>query len=154
MQLSKAPKRTKNVEACASLGRKSILDTSLTYCSESAKYPWHLNFAARYENVKILLVLVLALSSVAYGSGPQGSDSDRPKLQLEQPGNLDIPRNCRTTIEKDDSVLLTCECENCGQPDSSDGSDPVPWTCKSGEGGLYCSYDIDTQTSGERKHSR
>jgi len=104
--------------------------------------------------VKILLVLVLALSSVAYGSGPQGSDSDRPKLQLEQPGNLDIPRNCRTTIEKDDSVLLTCECENCGQLDSSDGPDPVPWTCKSGEGGLYCSYDIDTQTSGERKHSR
>ena len=106
--------------------------------------------------MKVLLVLVLALSSVAYGSGPQGaSDTDRPKLQLEHPVNpLDIPRNCQTTIQKDDSVLLTCECENCGQPDSSDGPDPVPWTCKSRDGGLYCSYDIDTQTSGERKHSR
>ena len=104
--------------------------------------------------MKVLLVLVLALSSVAYGSGPPGSDTDR--LQLEQPvkPHLDIPRNCRTTIEKDDSVLLTCECENCGQPDSSDGLDPVPWACKSREGGLYCTYDIDTQTSGERKHSR
>jgi hypothetical protein len=105
--------------------------------------------------VKILLILVLALSSVAY-AGPPGSDTDSPKLKLEQPGNqyLDIPRNCRTTIEKDDSVLTTCECESCGQPDSSDGPDPVPWTCKSGQGGLYCSYEIDTQTSGERKHSR
>ena len=106
--------------------------------------------------MKVLLVLVLALSSVAYGSGPQGSDTDTPKLQLEQPvpPHLDLPRNCQTTTEKDGSVLLTCECENCGKADSSDGPDPVPWTCKSNEGGLYCSYEIDTQTTGERKHSR
>ena len=106
--------------------------------------------------MKLLLILVLALSSVAYGSGPQGSDAGSPKLQLEQPvtPHLDVPQNCQPTIEKDGSMLMTCECENCGQPESSDGLDPVPWACKSREGGLYCTYEIDTQTSGERKHSR
>ena len=107
--------------------------------------------------MRLLPILVLALSSVAYGLGPpeQGQGADTPKLKLEHPVNphLDIPTNCRTMIQTDDSVLLTCECEGCGQPNSRDGLDPVPWTCKSREGGLYCSYDIDTQTSGERKHS-
>jgi hypothetical protein len=106
--------------------------------------------------VKAVLILVLALSSVAYGSGPQGDGTDKSQLKLEHPVNphLDVPRNCRSTIEKDDSVLLTCECEACGKPDSNEGPDPVPWTCKSRDGGLYCSYDIDIQTSGERKLSR
>jgi len=104
--------------------------------------------------VRLLLVLVLALSSVGYGQD-QGQGAERPKLQLEQPVNphLEIPQNCKTMIQKDDSVLMTCECEACGQPDSHDGTDAVPWTCKSSEGGLYCSYDIDIQTSGEKKHS-
>ena len=57
-------------------------------------------------------------------------------------------------IEPDGSVLLTCECEACGQPDERDGLDPVPWVCKSTDGGLYCSYDIDPQMSVERsKHT-
>ena len=100
---------------------------------------------------------MLALTSVAYGSGPeeQGQGADGPKLKLEQPVNphLDIPKNCQNMIQKDGSVLMTCECEACGEPNSSDGLDSVPWTCKSREGGLYCSYDIDTQSSGEKKHS-
>lgn len=108
--------------------------------------------------MRIVLILVLALSSVGYGAGPpeQGQGAEGPKLKLEQPVNphLDIPKNCQTMIQKDDSVLLTCECEACAQPDSHDGPDPVPWTCKSRQGGLYCSYDIDTKTPGERKHSR
>ena len=107
--------------------------------------------------MRILLILVLALSSVAYGSGPQEQEqgADQPKLKLEHPVNphLDIPQNCRTMIQKDGSTLLTCECEACAQPDSHDGPDPVPWTCKSQEGGLYCSYEMDTRSYGERKHS-
>ena len=107
--------------------------------------------------MRLLLILVLALSSVAFGSGPQdqGQGADRPKLKLEHPVNphLDVPKNCHTMIQKDDSVLMTCDCEACAQPDSHDGPDPVPWTCAPREGGLYCSYEIDTQTSGERKHS-
>lgn len=108
------------------------------------------------RNVRFLLILVLALSSVCYASGSQGQGAaDRPKIQLEHPVNphLDTPRNCRALEQQDGSVLMTCECEDCGQPDSHDGLDPVPWTCQSREGGLYCSYQIDTQTSGERKHS-
>jgi len=104
--------------------------------------------------VKVLLVLVLALSSVAYGSGPQEQGgAEEPKLGYPVNPHLEIPKNCRTIDQKDGSVLLTCECEACGEPDSHDGLDSVPWTCKSREGGLYCSYEIDTQTSGERKHS-
>ncbi len=104
--------------------------------------------------MRLLLVLVLALSSIGYGQD-QGQGAERPKLQLEHPVNphLDIPQNCKTMIQKDGSVLLTCECEACAQPDSHDGLDPVPWTCNAREGGLYCSYEIDTLTSGEKKHS-
>ena len=108
--------------------------------------------------MRFLLVIVLALSSVAFGSGPQdeGQGAESPKLQLEQPGipHLDIAKNCRTMIQKDNSVLTTCECEACAQPDAHDGMDAVPWNCMPREGGLYCSYEIDTQTSGEKKHSR
>ena len=107
--------------------------------------------------MRLLLILMLALSAVSYGSGPpeQGQGAGGPKLKLEHPANphLDIPQNCRTMIQKDGSMLLTCECEACGQPDSHDGLDAVPWTCNPREGGLYCSYEIDTQTSGEKKHS-
>ena len=107
--------------------------------------------------MKYLLVLVFALSSVLYCSGQQeqGQATERPKLQLEHPVNphLEIPQNCRTLSQKDGSVLMTCECEACAQPDAHDGPDAVPWTCRTREGGLYCSYELDTQSYGERKHS-
>jgi hypothetical protein len=107
--------------------------------------------------VKMLLTLMLVLSSACYGSGPLGAGKDRPKIQLEHPVNphVDIPRNCKTTIQPDDSVVLTCECEHCGQLDDREQPDPVPWVCKPGDGGLYCSYDIDPQRSVESgRHAR
>jgi hypothetical protein len=104
--------------------------------------------------VKVLLILVLSLSGFGYGSGPQ--TNGRPKIQFEHPVNphLDIPKNCQKSIGQDDSVVLTCECEACGKADDDEAKDRDPWICQSRNGGLYCSYDLDTQTSEERRHSR
>jgi hypothetical protein len=112
--------------------------------------------------VKLLLTLVLVLgsvcfASVCFASGPQAGESGQAQPKVEQPVNphLDIPHDCKKTIEADGSVLLTCQCEDCGQPDETDGQNPVPWVCKPADDGLDCNYNIDPQQSFQRgKHSQ
>jgi hypothetical protein len=106
--------------------------------------------------LRLLLIVLLAFAGMGYGSGPQAKE--KPKIQLEHPVNphLDIPKNCQTVVEPDNSVILTCECEQCGKigPEDRAQVDPDPWVCKTKDGGLYCNYDLDTQTAPERWHSR
>jgi hypothetical protein len=119
----------------------------------------------RYAKVKLrlLLIILIMLGGVGYGSGPQAND--KPRIQLEHPKNphLDIPKNCRNTVQADNSILLTCECEACGVAEPQDFAqaeanaraeqDPDQWVCQAKDGGLYCDYNLDTETSPERRHS-
>lgn len=110
--------------------------------------------------LRLMLAILLCLSGIAFASGQQ-ENNGRPKIQLEHPNNphLDIPKNCQSIVEPDDSVALICECEACGtvadeEAELQKRQDPDQWVCKTHDGGLYCAYDLDTQTSRERWHSR
>lgn len=93
--------------------------------------------------MKKLLVFVLFVGCATYVvAAPQssGNASPSPDPQASLTGHLDVPKNCQTTVEADGSVLTTCECENCGQPEARDGSDPLPWACVSRQGAMHCDY--------------
>jgi hypothetical protein len=100
----------------------------------------------------MLLVLVLSVSSVslvgAVGPGASGAADDTPKsIPHAINPHLDIPKNCQQTIEADDSVLLTCECEACGHPEARDGMNPVHRSCDFRKEGLFCSYGDDNSNT-------
>lgn len=105
--------------------------------------------------MKKLLVFVLFIGCASYaGAAPQSAANapPSPDPQASATGHLDIPKNCQQTLEEDGSVLMTCECENCGQPEARDGENPLPWTCVSKEGALTCDYGAGrTYDSGGRK---
>lgn len=109
-------------------------------------------------NVKKLLVFVLFISSAAYvGAAPQSipKDAPSPDARASENGHLDIPKNCKQTLEADGSVLMTCECENCGQVEARDGENPLPWACVSREGALHCDYgEPEEYQTGARQKSR
>jgi hypothetical protein len=108
--------------------------------------------------VKKLLVFVLFVGCASYvGAAPQSAANDPPSPdpQASATGRLEIPKNCQTTLEADGSVLLTCECENCGQPEARDGEDPLPWTCVSRQGTLHCDYgETEEHDTGARRKDR
>lgn len=54
--------------------------------------------------------------------------------------HLEVPRNCRPTQNVDGSVLMTCECENCGHPEAGDDMNPAPWSCVLRDQVLFCGY--------------
>jgi hypothetical protein len=115
--------------------------------------------------MKILLVLALFISSVSgfgaaqgFGAGAQGGKDDLPKTVPHAVNpHLDIPKNCQQTLEADDSVLLTCECEACGHTEASDGLNPLPWSCEVRQESLFCGYGgsgseiVDTRSSGRSR---
>jgi hypothetical protein len=115
--------------------------------------------------MKMLLVLALFIGSVSvfgaaqgFGTGTLGGKSDLPKTVPHAVNpHRDVPKNCQQTLEADDSVLLTCECEACGQPDARDGLNPLPWSCELRQERLFCGYGgsdsaiIDTRSSGRSR---
>jgi hypothetical protein len=95
--------------------------------------------------VKKLLAIALCISSATFlGAAPQSATKDPvdPDPNMTVAPRLDIPKNCQQTTEDDGSVLMTCECKNCGQPEARDGPDPVPWTCVSRKDGVTCGYGL------------
>ena len=108
--------------------------------------------------MKKLLVFVLFVGcSICAGAAPQppANASPSPDPQATQSGHLDIPKNCQSTVEADGSVLMTCECENCGQPEARDGSDPLPWACVSRQGAMHCDYgETEEPPTGAREKDR
>jgi hypothetical protein len=110
---------------------------------------------ARYQVVKrTLLVFVLSISCVSFvGAAAQSTTNAPPKPDAHSAfvPHLDIPQNCQKTLEADGSVLMTCDCENCGQPEARDGLYPLPWGCVTRKEGVACSYGegdvIDTSSS-------
>jgi hypothetical protein len=108
--------------------------------------------------VKKLLVFVLFIGCASYvGAAAQSAAEDPPKSDTPAAvtGRLDIPKNCQQTLEADDSVLMTCECPNCGQPDARDGVDPLPWACVAKQGALHCGYgETEEYQTGSRQKSR
>jgi hypothetical protein len=118
-----------------------------------ASYP-----AYEVRVVKKLLVFVLFVGCAAYvGAAPRSpaNASPSPDPQAAQTGHLDVPRNCQTTTQADGSVLTTCECENCGQPEARDGSDPLPWACVSRQGAMHCDYgETEEPTTGGLQKDR
>jgi hypothetical protein len=106
----------------------------------------------------MLLGFVLCISSVAcFGAAPQSASKD-PRTPDPNPAlahHLDIPKNCQQTFEANGSVLLTCECENCGQAEARDGFEPVPWSCVMRKDGVSCGYAIDDPVeTGSRAKSK
>lgn len=108
--------------------------------------------------MKKLLVFVLFVGCASYvGAAPQSTahDPPLPDPQASLTGHLDVPKNCHQTLGADGSVLMTCECENCGQPEARDGSDPLPWTCANRQGAVHCSYgEPEEYQTGARQRSR
>lgn len=108
--------------------------------------------------MKKLLVFVLLISSVGFlAAAPQPATNDPPNPDTHSAAtpHLDIPKNCQQTLEEDGSVLLTCDCENCGHPEARDGPDPVPWSCVSRKEGLTCGYGVgDVVETGSRQKTR
>ena len=107
--------------------------------------------------MKKLLAFVLSISSVSFlGAASQAAPNDPPKPDPNPAfvPHRDIPQNCRQTIQADGSVLLTCDCENCGQPDARDGPNPIPWSCVIRKQGLTCGYGVgDMVDTGSRVKS-
>jgi hypothetical protein len=106
--------------------------------------------------VKKLLVFVLFIgcaSLVSAAAQTTKNDPPSPDSRAIATGHLDIPKNCQQTMEEDGSVLVTCECENCGQVEARDGEDPLPWTCVAEQGALHCGYGEteEYQTGGRQK---
>lgn len=122
-----------NSDFCAGLPRPKA------HATAAASYPGY-----EVRVVKKLLVFVLFVGCAAYvGAAPQppaNASPSSPDPQAAQTGHVDIPKNCQTTTEADGSALTTCECENCGQPEARDGSDPLPWACVSRRGSMHCDY--------------
>jgi hypothetical protein len=109
--------------------------------------------------VKKLLVFVLFAGCASYaGAAPQSATDKPPLLPDPRPdftGHLDVPKNCQTMLELDGSVLMTCDCENCGQPEARDGLDPLPWACVSRQGSIRCDYgEAEKNDSGARQKNR
>lgn len=108
--------------------------------------------------MKKLLAFVLSISSVSFlGAAPQSATKDSPKPDTHQAfvPHRDIPKDCRQIFEADGSVLVTCDCENCGQPEAKDGPHPVPWSCAVREEGLSCGYGVgDVIETGSREKSK
>jgi hypothetical protein len=99
--------------------------------------------------VKKLLVLVLSISCVSFigsASPPSPQDSATPdhSAMLDDTfrPHLDIPTNCIQTQQADGSVLVTCDCENCGHPEARDGLNPLPWGCEVENRTVICGYDV------------
>jgi hypothetical protein len=100
--------------------------------------------------VRRLLLAVLFIGAIGFIGVAAGCATRQvPKPEAERrvlPGpatfnpHLDVPRNCLQTQNVDGSVLMTCECENCGHPEARDGMDPTPWSCVLRDQGLFCGY--------------
>ena len=96
--------------------------------------------------VKRLMLFVLFISCVSLvGAAAQSTTNDAPNPDSPSAfvPHREIPQNCQKTQEADGSVLLTCECENCGQPEAKDGMNPLPWSCVNREEGRVCDYGVD-----------
>lgn len=110
--------------------------------------------------MKKLLVFVLFVGCATYvAAAPQTATDDKaplPDPRAALTGRLEIPKNCQTTIEVDGSVLMTCECEHCGQPDAWDGLDPLPaWVCVNRQGAMHCGYgETEESDTGARHKDR
>lgn len=101
--------------------------------------------------VKRLLLVFLCFSSVGLMCVAVGcATRQAPKKEAERKvapapvtadSHLEIPRNCQRTPNADGSVLLTCECEACGDPEPRDGMSPVPWSCVLRDEGVFCGYN-------------
>lgn len=95
--------------------------------------------------VKRMLLFVLFINCVSLvGAAAQSTTKDAPNPDSQSAfvPHRDIPRNCQKTQEADGSVLMTCECENCGQPEARDGTDLLPWSCVNREDGRVCGYGV------------
>lgn len=107
--------------------------------------------------MKRLLLVVFTIGSIGFigvASGcstRQASKSEAERRVVPGPAtinpHLDVPRNCQPTENADGSVLMTCECENCGHPEARDGMIPAPWSCVLREQGLFCGYGNDVRVS-------
>jgi hypothetical protein len=107
--------------------------------------------------VKKLLIFVLFVACASYVGVAQSTAEvpSPPDAQAISPGQLEIPKNCQATPEPDGSVLMTCECEQCGQVEARDGVDPLPWACVSEQGALHCGYaETEAYETGARKKSK
>lgn len=99
--------------------------------------------------MKKLLVLVLSISFVSFfgsASPPSAQDSSTsarsaPREEVFRP-HLEIPKNCIQTLQADGSVLVTCDCTNCGHPEARDGLNPLPWGCEVEDHTVVCGYDV------------
>jgi hypothetical protein len=106
---------------------------------------------------KKLLVFVLFIGCASYVGVAQSTAKVplSPDAKAMSPGHLEIPKNCQQTLEPDGSVLVTCECEQCGQVEATDGIDPLPWACVSEQGALHCGYaETEAYETGARKKSK
>lgn len=107
--------------------------------------------------MKRLLLVVLTIGFIGFIGVASGcATRQAPKSEAERrvvPGpatvnpHLDVPRNCQQTRNADGSVLMTCECENCGHPEARDGLPPAPWPCVLRDQGLFCGYGNSVNVS-------
>lgn len=91
-----------------------------------------------------LLVFVVAISCAGFAGSarpPSVHESPHPPPQVERGPHLEIPRNCIRTQEADGSVLVTCDCEDCGHPEARDGLTPLPYSCTVQNHTVICGYD-------------
>lgn len=93
--------------------------------------------------MKLLLALVLSISCAGFA----GSAAQRPPTRASPPPaatirgpHTEIPTNCIKTQEADGSVLVTCDCEDCGHPEARDGLTPLPWSCRVVNHRMVCGY--------------
>jgi hypothetical protein len=107
--------------------------------------------------VKKLLVFVLFIGGASYVGVAQSTAKvpPLPDTKAMSSGHLEIPKNCHEAPEPDGSVLMTCECEQCGKVEAKDGEVPLPWACVSEQGALHCGYaETGAFETGARKKSK